>query len=160
MTNLTLRSLDIPTLHKHAIGFDSMFDRLLSATANPTTNYPPYNIVKDTEDKYRVEIAVAGFKQGEIDVTVEKNTLTVIGDKISTQEETQTEYLHKGISARGFSRVFTIGEHVEVKDAKVEDGVLTVYLEREIPEEKKPKKIAINYANSIEAAQLEKVTQQ
>jgi len=144
MTNLTLRSLDIPTLHKHAIGFDSLFDRLLNSTTN-ATNYPPYNIIKETDDKFVLELAVAGFKEGEIDVTVEKNTLTVSGEKIATQNEEQLAYLHRGISARSFARTFTIGDYVEVVDAVIQDGILTIVLERKIPEEKKPKKIAINY---------------
>jgi molecular chaperone IbpA len=145
MTNLTLRSLDIPTLHKHAIGFDSVFNRLLSATANQTTNYPPYNIIKESDDKYAIELAVAGFRDGEIDVTVENNTLTVSGEKISTQDEETTEYLHRGISARSFLRTFTVGEYVEVVGAEIQDGILTIKLERQVPEEKKPKKIAITY---------------
>lgn len=145
MTNLTLRSLDIPTLHRHAIGFDNMFNRLLNATANQTTNYPPYNIIKLTDDKYVVEIAVAGFKEGEIEVTVENNTLTVSGEK-TTETVADAEYLHRGISARSFYRTFTIGDYVEVVNATIEDGILTIACERQVPEEKKPKKVAITYA--------------
>lgn len=150
MTNITLRSLDIPTLHKHAIGFDSIFDRLLSTTANQTTNYPPYNIIKQTDDKYVLELATAGFREGEIDVTVEKSTLIVTGNKIASQTEDSAEYLHRGISARSFQRTFTIGEYVEVVGASVEDGILTIELERIVPEEKKPKKIAISYGSNLD----------
>lgn len=146
MTNLTLRSLDIPTLHKHAIGFDSMFDRLLNATTT-ATNYPPYNIIKLTDDKYSLELAVAGFREGEIDVTVENNTLSVTGEKILEQGAAELVYLYKGISARTFSRQFTIGDYVEVVNASIQDGILRIELERKIPEEKKPKKIAISYIN-------------
>jgi molecular chaperone IbpA len=146
MTNLTLRSLDIPTLHRHAIGFDNMFNRLLNATAQ-TTNYPPYNIIKQTDDKYIVEVAVAGFKEGEIDVTVENNTLTVSGEKFA-ETTADYEYLHRGISARSFLRTFTIGDYVEVVSATIEDGILTIACERQVPEEKKPKKVAITYAGA------------
>jgi molecular chaperone IbpA len=150
MTNITLRSLDIPTLHKHAIGFDTIFDRLLNSTTNQTTNYPPYNIIKQTDDKYVLELATAGFREGEIDVTVEKSTLIVTGNKVTTQNEDAAEYLHRGISARSFQRTFTIGEYVEVVGASVQDGILTIELERIVPEEKKPKKIAIAYGTNLD----------
>ena len=140
---LTLRSLDIPSIHKFAVGFDSMFDELLRTTAQ-TTNYPPYNIVKYSEDKFAIELAVAGFKDGEIDVQVERNQLTVTGEQ-SVNLDQPVEYLHRGISARSFSRSWTLADHVEIKGAEVANGILTINLERVIPEEQKPKKIAINY---------------
>jgi molecular chaperone IbpA len=148
MTNLTLRSLDIPTIHKHAIGFDTVFDRLLAATSTQATNYPPYNIIKQSDDVYAIELAVAGFRDGDIDVTVEKNVLTITGEQTQSLDEfdrPQPEYLHRGISARSFVRTFTIGEYVEVVGAVVQNGILTINLERQVPEEKKPKKIAIAY---------------
>lgn len=148
MTNLTLRSLDIPTLHKHAIGFDTVFDRLLAATSGQATNYPPYNIIKHSDDTYAIELAVAGFRDGDIDLTMEKNVLTITGEQTQSVEEVdvpQSEYLYRGISARSFVRTFTIGEYVEVVGAVIQDGILTIKLERQIPEEKKPKKIAITY---------------
>jgi molecular chaperone IbpA len=147
MTNqLTLRSLDIPSIHKFAVGFDNMFDELLSRTAQ-TTNYPPYNVVKHGDDKFAIELAVAGFKDGDIDVTVENNQLTIKGEKAIglTEEESKLEYLHRGISSRNFVRNWTLADHVEVTGASVQDGILTVTLERIVPEEKKPKKIAIAF---------------
>ena len=145
MTNLTLRSLDIPSIHKFGIGFDSIFDELLRATsAQNQTNYPPYNVVKHDEDKFSIEMAVAGFKNGEIDVEVEKNQLYVRGEKATNLDE-KREYLHRGISARSFMRSWILGEHVKVTHALVEDGILTVTLERIVPEEHKPKKIEITY---------------
>lgn len=146
MTNqntLTLRSLDIPSIHKFAVGFDSMFDELLRTTAQ-ATNYPPYNIVKHSEDKFAIELAVAGFKDGEIDVQVERNQLTVTGEQ-SVNLDQPVEYLHRGISSRSFTRSWTLADHVEIKGAEVANGILTITLERIIPEEQKPKKIAINY---------------
>ena len=146
MTNtLTLRSLDIPSIHKFAVGFDQMFDELLRHTSNSNSNnYPPYNVVKHSEDKFSIELAVAGFKEGDIDITVEKNQLTVKGEKAIELSES-VEYLHRGISARNFYRNWTLADHVEVIGARVEDGILTIQLERQVPEEQKPKKIAINY---------------
>ena len=149
MTNtLTLSSLDIPSIHKFAVGFDQMFDELLRQTAGTnSTNYPPYNVVKHSEDKFAIELAVAGFREGDIDISVEKNQLSVKGEKIESLEELDkpVEYLHRGISARNFYRTWTLADHVEVVGAEVRDGILTVHLERQIPEEQKPKKVAITY---------------
>ena len=128
MTNLSLRSLDIPSIHKFAVGFDSVFDELLMRTAQ-TTNYPPYNVVKHGEDQFSIELAVAGFKDGDIDVTVENNQLSVKGDKAIELNE-GAEYLHRGISARSFVRTWTLADHVEVVGANVQDGMLIINLER------------------------------
>jgi len=145
MTNntLTLRSLDIPSIHKFAVGFDNMFDELLR-TSQANTNYPPYNIVKHGDDNFAIELAVAGFKDGEINIQVERNQLTVKGEQ-SVDLDNQVEYLHRGISARSFSRTWTLADHVEVAGAKSENGILTISLERKVPEEQKPKTIAITY---------------
>ena len=146
MTNntLTLRSLDIPSIHKFGIGFDNIFDDLLNRTAQGQTNYPPYNIVKQSDDSFAIELAVAGFKDGEISITTERNQLTVKGEQ-AVDLDTQVEYLHRGISARSFSRTWTLADHVEVAGAKSENGILTISLERKVPEEQKPKSIAITY---------------
>jgi len=150
MTNntLTLRSFDIPSIHKFGIGFDSMFDELLRASNQQNTqNYPPYNVVKHSEDKFVIELAVAGFREGDIAVTVEKNQLTITGEKIESLDELakEVEYLHRGISSRSFNRTFTLADHVEVVDASSKDGILSITLERKVPEELQPKKIAIAY---------------
>lgn len=146
MTNqLTLRSIDIPTISRFGVGFESMIDNLLRSTSQ-TSNYPPYNILKHSDDAYSIEVAVAGFKDGEVDVEVENNQLTIRGEqRTDTESVSKGEYIYKGISARSFIRTFTLADHVEVAGAVVQDGVLTVQLERRIPEEKKPKKIAIAY---------------
>lgn len=146
MTNntLTLRSFDIPSIHKFAVGFDNIFDDILRTANSQTSNYPPYNIVKHSEDKFSIELAVAGFREGDINVTVEKNVLIIEGEQ-ALELNQQVEYLHRGISARSFSRSFTLADHVEIKDAKVENGILSIALERKIPEELQPKKIAIKY---------------
>lgn len=146
MTNLTLRSFDIPSIHKFAVGFDSVFDEILRTT-NQNSNYPPYNIVKHGEDKFVIELAIAGFADSEVDITVEKNQLVVKGEKqIELTDSTQTiEYVHRGISARSFIRSWTLADYVEVSGAKMENGILSIALDRIVPEEQKPKRIKITY---------------
>ena len=109
-----------------------------------STNYPPYNIVKQTEDTFYIEVATAGFREGEVHINLDNRLLSIKG-RIARDEEGTQEYLHRGISSRDFEREFTLAEHVEVVNASQQDGILTIYLERRVPEEKKPKTIAINY---------------
>ena len=148
MTNsktLTLRSFDVPQLHKFGIGFDNMFDELMRVTSQQTnSNYPPHNVIKTAENKVTIEVAVAGFAEGEIDIQVDKRTLTITGEQIR-EEDADWEYLHRGISSRDFTHSFSLADHVEVKNASVRNGILRVYLERIVPEADKPKSIAINY---------------
>lgn len=145
MTNSTLhlRANDIPAIHKFTIGFDSLIDELLKFTPSQQ-NYPPFNLVKLDEDNFQIELAVAGFKEGEIEVTTEKNLLTVSGAKKDGIPE-NVEYLHRGISTRSFDRTFPLGPHIEVRGAIIRDGMLIIDLVREIPEAEKPKSIAISY---------------
>jgi molecular chaperone IbpA len=145
---LTLRSLDIPSIHKFGIGFDSILDELMRVNAQQTnTNYPPYNIVKHSEDAFAIELAVAGFREGDVKITLEKNVLTIKGEQTVSLDELEkdVEYVHRGISARNFDRVFTLADYVEVIGAKAENGILTIELERQVPEEQKPKTVAITY---------------
>jgi molecular chaperone IbpA len=146
MTNtLTLRSLDIPSIHRFGIGFDSMLDELMRMNATQTNNnYPPYNVVQNSEDNFAIEIAVAGFTEGEISIELENRMLTITGNKIHDLDNPK-EYLHRGISYRNFQREFILGEHVEIKGAEHSNGILTITCERIVPEDKKPKSIAINY---------------
>jgi len=146
MTEFTLHTLDLPSLHRHAIGFDRMFEELNRTFANSRSdgNYPPYNIAKLDDSHYVIEVAVAGFKQDEIDVELKDGVLNVKGER--AKAETEIEYLHKGISARNFTRIFNLAENVEVRAATVTNGVLAIALEHVVPEEKKAKKIAITYA--------------
>jgi len=142
---LTLRSLDIPSMHKFGIGFDSMLDELLRITSSQNNNnYPPYNIIQFSENSFAIELAIAGFSEGEIDISLEGHVLVINGSKIRDLDKPK-EYLHQGISNRDFHREFTLADHVKVKDAVNENGILTIHLERIIPEEMKPKKIAIKY---------------
>lgn len=143
---LSLRSLDIPQLHKFGIGLDNMFDEILRVNAQQSnTNYPPYNIIQKNEDEYTITIAVAGFKPEELSITKEQNILVIEGKHAETIEAEETNYLHKGISERNFRREFRLAEHVVGIYSTLEYGILSIHLKREIPEEQKPMTIAINY---------------
>jgi len=146
---LTLRSFDIPQITKFGIGFDNMFDDLMRVTAQQSnTNYPPYNLVQISDDEYLISIAVAGFGQDNLSVTKDKNFLIVEGTHAAETVENSDSnavYLHKGISARSFRREFQLADHVEITNANLELGILSIHLKREVPEEMKPKTIAITY---------------
>jgi molecular chaperone IbpA len=150
MTQLEIRTLDLPSfvnqIHRQAIGFDNLFDTLNRTFANSRTdgNYPPHNVVKLDDTHYVIEVAVAGFAEDEIDVELKENVLTVRGEQAKPEQE--VEYLHKGISARNFTRTFPLAEHIEVRGATVKNGILAIALEQIVPEENKPKKIAITFA--------------
>ena len=142
---LTLSTFDIPQLYKFGIGFDNMFDELMRVSSQQTnSNYPPHNVIKTGDNTVIIEVAVAGFAEGEIDIQVQKNSLTIAGEQ-KREADSTWEYLHRGISSRDFSHSFTLADHVEVRSASITDGILRVYLEREIPEAAKPKSIAITY---------------
>ena len=142
MKQVYVNSLDIPQLQRFAVGFDRMFDELArtAGTLN-ATNYPPYNIIKESETIWKIEVAVAGFDESELDVEIISNELVVTGAKEKTNEV--VNYLHQGIGGRDFERTFALAENVEVKGAQVKNGILTVTLEHIVPESAKPKKIAI-----------------
>ena len=144
---LTLRSFDIPALTKFGIGFDNMFDELMRVNAQQSTsNYPPYNIVQINEDEYTISLAVAGFGLDNLSVVKDKNFLIIEGKEYqSDSEKIVPTYLHKGISNRDFRREFQLADHVEISNAHLELGILSVHLKRDVPEEAKPKTIAITY---------------
>ena len=145
---LTLRSFDIPALTKFGIGFDNMFDDLMRVNAQQSNNYPPYDIVQINDDEYMISLAVAGFGHDNLSITKDKKTLVIEGkhsrDAVDNEDAT-TKYLHKGISERSFRREFQLADHVEISNAHLELGILNVHLKREVPEEAKPKTIAITY---------------
>ena len=146
---LTLRSFDIPQITKFGIGFDNMFDDLMRVTAQQSnTNYPPYNLVQISDEEYTISIAVAGFGQDSLSVTKDKNFLIVEGTHAAESVESNDStavFLHKGISERSFRREFQLADHVEITNANLELGILSIHLKREVPEEMKPKTIAITY---------------
>lgn len=152
MTNtnntLTLRSFDVPSIHKFAVGFDNIFDEILRVQAQHTNqNYPPYNIIKHGQDTFEIELAVAGFDEGDITITVDKKLLIIEGQKMNIDKEVDVdvEYVHRGISSRNFTRTFTLADHVEVVNASSKNGILSIVLERNIPEELKPKTVEIKF---------------
>jgi molecular chaperone IbpA len=146
MTKIT--TLDLSPFYRNSIGVDKLFDRMMhqiDTAAASTTNYPPYNIVKTGDTTYSIEVAVAGFTEGEVTVNVNEGQLIITGEKLSTELPEGHLYEHQGISARRFIRTFTLADYVEVTDAVSRDGILTVSLERQVPEALLPKTIAITY---------------
>ena len=139
-----LTSLDIPAINRLGIGFDKIFQDF-SKTIDTNTNYPPYNLIKYSDSEYVVEVAVAGFSESQIDVELHKRTLRVSGRSDRTDTEDTAIYLHRGISGRDFTRVFTLAENVNVTGAEVDRGVLRVHLVHEVPPEHQPKKIEIKF---------------
>lgn len=137
------RTLDLAPLSRFTVGFDNLFremDKLqLNSTANST--YPPYNIVNVNDEQFFIEIAVAGFEEKDLDVTLENSVLTITGNKSEDSDERQ--YVHRGIAMRNFTRVFRLADHIEVDGAKLENGLLVVNLKKLVPEELKPRKIEI-----------------
>jgi len=134
-------TIDPSRVNAYSIGFDRMFD-MMSGAVPTTPNYPPYNIVKHSDDKYTIEIAVAGFSKDEIDVETKENTL-LIESKSRPEGDDDKEFLHKGISNRAFKKAFTISDDVVVNGADMKDGILKIDMERIIPDEKKPRSIKI-----------------
>jgi len=141
-----MRTLDLSPLYRSAIGFDRLASMFDDAARVETPSYPPYNIELVEEDKYRITMAVAGFAEDELDVEVEGENLKVVGRKEKTDEP--KKYLHQGIAARNFERRFNLTDHVEVRGARVENGLLHIELERVIPEAMKPRKIEIDNKKS------------
>jgi len=146
---LTLRTFDIPAIHKFGIGFDNLFDDLMRVNAQQSNNnYPPYDIVQINDDEYMISLAVAGFGHDNLSITKDKKFLIIEGKhsrETVDNEDSTAKYLHKGISERSFRREFQLADHVEISNAHLELGILNVHLKREVPEEAKPKTIAISY---------------
>jgi molecular chaperone IbpA len=148
MTRLT--TLDLPSFHRATVGFDRLFEQLDREFANSKSQgYPPYNIAQIDDDEYMITLAVAGFGMDNLDITHEKNILTIEGTSPKGDED--VNYLHKGIAGRNFRREFTLADHVEVQGATLELGMLNIHLKREVPEELQPKRIAISAPEKHEA---------
>ncbi len=142
-----MRTFDLAPLYRSTVGFDRLFSMLDGF--EPVPGYPPYNIERTGENDYRVTVAVAGFGESDLSIEAKENTLTIKGAK-QAKEEQKGEVLHQGIAARAFERVFQLADHVQVKAANLENGLLHVDLVREVPEAKKPRQIPIS--NGAEAA--------
>ncbi|MFC7536862.1 Hsp20 family protein [Sphingomonas sp. GCM10030256] len=134
-------AFDFAPFRRSSVGFDRLFDMLEnSATGGNTENYPPFDLIQADENNYRIEIAVAGFKRNEIDITAHENSLIIRGEK---SEENGNNYVHRGIATRSFERRFALADHIKVTGADMADGMLSIQLVREIPEAMKPRKIDI-----------------
>ena len=132
-------------INRYAIGFDHLMDHLVSLHSNnnlTTNEYPPYDIIKEGESNYKIELAVAGFKKDELSIQLKENTLTIKGE--TNSKNSNGEYLHKNIARRSFSKGFSLADNIEIGSASFEDGVLSVHLTQNIPEEQKPKEIVIH----------------
>ena len=139
-----MRTFDLAPLYRSTVGFDrlfSLFDQVAGNDGAP--GYPPYNIERTGENAYRISVAVAGFGENELSIEAKENTLTIKGEKHTKTDEKSGEVLYQGIAARAFERVFQLADYVVVKGAALENGLLHVDLVREIPEAKKPRRIAI-----------------
>ena len=132
-----ISSLTPSLFRQMVVGFDDFFD---SIDYNYRETYPPYNIRRKADNKYILEIAVAGFRRKDLDVSLDNNTLVVEG----MRDTTENEYIHKGVSTRNFKRTWSLARYMEVDKADFEDGILKLELKRNLPEELKPKKIKIN----------------
>ena len=134
-------NFDFAPFRRSTVGFDRLFELLENGSSLiPADDYPPFDIENDGGDRYRITLAVAGFRQDEIDIITKQNLLLVAGRK---SEEDGRSYVHRGIAARPFERRFALGDYVQVRGAEMKDGLLSIELVREIPEEMKPRKIEI-----------------
>ncbi len=136
-----MRTFDLAPLYRSTVGFDRLFSMLDAFESTP--GYPPYNIERTGENDYRITVAVAGFGENDLSLEAKENTLTIRGNKQDKDEQKSNEVLYQGIAARAFERVFQLADYVQVKAARLENGLLHVDLVREIPEAKKPRQIPI-----------------
>ena len=147
-----MNSIDLTPLYRNSVGFDrlaTLLDSTLKSNA-VSAGYPPYNIEVLEENRYAITLAIAGFADNDVDIQVEKGVLTIRGKK---EAATESSYLHQGIANRSFERKFNLAEHVEVKGAELNHGLLTISLKKEIPEAMKPRTIAINQTGQKSAQQ-------
>ncbi|MDP3896674.1 MAG: Hsp20 family protein [Mesorhizobium sp.] len=152
-----MRHVDFSPLYRSTVGFDRLFTMLdtLATPDSGQTTYPPYNIERTGEDAYRITMAVAGFGENEISIEAHRNVLSVKGEKAEEAASETAELLYRGIASRAFERRFQLADHVEVSGAQLKNGLLHVDLKRNVPEEMKPRKIAITSANDKQPKQIE-----
>ena len=145
---------DLTPYRRSTVGFDRLFDALENSfRAETQDSYPPFDIVRTGEDSYRITLAVAGFRPDEIDITAQQNQLVISGQK-TEKDEDGVEFVHRGIAARAFERRFQLADYVEVQDASYENGMLTLSLERVVPDAMKPRKIEIGASGNDNAPQI------
>ena len=145
-------AFDFAPFRRSTVGFDRLFD-MLENNGAAGENYPPFDLIKAGDNEYRIELAVAGFKPEEIDITAQQNVLIVAGRKSEESEQNGSDYIYRGIANRSFERRFALADHIQVRGADLKDGLLAIELVREIPEAMKPRKIDIGSgeATSIQA---------
>src|SRR5881275_872681 len=145
-----MRTFDFAPLYRSTVGFDRMFSVLdqLGGVEGSVPSYPPYNIERTGENAYRISVAVAGFTDADLSIEANEYLLTIHGEKHDNDKEKAGDVLYQGIAARAFERRFQLADHVGVKGASLENGLLHVDLVREIPEAQKPRQIPIGKANS------------
>jgi molecular chaperone IbpA len=145
-------AFDFAPYRRSTVGFDRLFDMLEnSSVGGSQENYPPFDLIKLGDNEYRIELAVAGFKSDEIDITAQQNVLIVSGRKNEESEEKGSDYIYRGIANRSFERRFALADHIQVRGADLKDGLLAIELVREIPEAMKPRKIDIGGASKRSA---------
>ena len=145
-----MRTMNLDPFWRTSIGFDRLFDLMdESLRFEPEDHYPPCNIVRTGENTYRISLAVAGFKPEQVSATVNQNVLIVSATAEEKQEQNKGEYLYRGIAGRSFERRFNLADYVTVKSASLEDGLLQIELERELPEAMKPRRIEIQAAKGV-----------
>ena len=137
-------AFDFAPFRRSTVGFDRLFDMLENSSFGQIQeNYPPFDLVREGDNEYRIDLAVAGFKPEELEITAQQNVLIVSGRKKDEPEEKGSNYIYRGIATRSFERRFALADHVQVKNADIKDGLLSIELVREIPEAMKPRKINI-----------------
>jgi len=136
-------AFDFAPFRRSTVGFDRLFDMLENSNAGQAENYPPFDLIKLGDNDFRIELAVAGFKPGEIDITAQQNVLIVSGRKGEETSDQDNNYIYRGIATRSFERRFALADHIQVRSADMKDGLLSIELVREIPEAMKPRKISI-----------------
>jgi molecular chaperone IbpA len=135
--------MDFAPFRRSSVGFDRLFDMLENSSLGGTQeNYPPFDLIKTGDNDYRIELAVAGFKPEEIDITAQQNVLIVSGRKGEESEDKSSNYIYRGIANRSFERRFALADHIQVRGADLKDGLLAIELVREIPEAMKPRTTA------------------
>ncbi|MCF2857057.1 Hsp20 family protein [Pseudoalteromonas sp. SMS1] len=147
-----MRTVDLSPLYRSFIGLDHLASLMDSAqrSSEKQSGFPPYNIEALDEDKYQITMAVAGFSEQELSLHSENNTLIVTGEKSNKETQQERKFIHQGIAERNFERKFQLGDHIKVLGAELENGLLVIDLEREVPEAMKPRKIEIGSAKLIE----------
>lgn len=145
-----MHALDFSPLFRSTVGFDRLSEMLASnLMSDQPIAYPPYNIVKLDDDHYRITMAVAGFSEKDIEITAKENQLIVQGKVLERGEPKEATFLHRGIAERAFERRFQLADHIRVVDANLENGLLTISLVREVPEQMKPRKINISSSKAL-----------